>query len=74
MGSNPILAAIYQRKRRAGSMRPPELHDPADDAAWAEVLRRWGDDEAHRDYLARHPGLEGLAHAGGCSRRWCRSG
>jgi hypothetical protein len=39
---------------------------PADaDAAWADVLARWGDDAAHRAYLDRCRDLEGLAGAGG---------
>jgi hypothetical protein len=38
---------------------------PADEAAaWAEVERRWDDPEAHRAYLDRFPGLDGLADAG----------
>jgi hypothetical protein len=50
-------------------MRPPEPETPdepqaADDAAWAGVVARWDDESTHRHYLARHPGLEGLAHAG----------
>ena len=36
----------------------------ADEVAWAEVLARWEDDEAHRGYLSRQPGLDGLAVAG----------
>lgn len=35
-----------------------------DDAAWAEVVARWGDHEAHRAYLARFSDLDGLAVAG----------
>ena len=51
-------------------MRPPDADPPHappedDDAAWAGVVGRWEDEAAHRDYLARHPGLEGLARAGG---------
>ena len=38
---------------------------PGDEAeAWAEVERRWDDPEAHRAYLDRFPGLDGLAAAG----------
>jgi hypothetical protein len=36
----------------------------SDDADWAEVLRRWDDEDAHRAYLDSHPWLEGLAQAG----------
>jgi len=35
-----------------------------EEAAWAEVEARWLEAEAHRAYLARSPGLEGLAEAG----------
>jgi hypothetical protein len=45
---------------------PGEASAPAGDdgAAWAEVVARWDDDEAHRAYLARFSDLEGLAVAG----------
>lgn len=36
----------------------------ADGRAWAQVLSRWDDQEAHRAYLARFADLEGLAAAG----------
>jgi hypothetical protein len=36
----------------------------AEEAAWAEVLHAWGDEDIHRAYLARFPDLEGLAVAG----------
>jgi hypothetical protein len=42
----------------------PAAH-AAEEAAWAEVVSRWGDDEAHRGYLARFADLDGLARAGG---------
>jgi hypothetical protein len=32
--------------------------------AWAEVLSGWGEDQAHRAYLARFGDLDGLALAG----------
>jgi hypothetical protein len=35
-----------------------------EDAAWAEVVRRWDDEDAHRAYLDAHPWLEGLTEAG----------
>ena len=39
--------------------------EPADaDAAWGEVLARWGDEGAHRAFLDRCGDLEGLAEAG----------
>jgi hypothetical protein len=40
--------------------------DPAasDEAAWAEVLAGWQEEERHRAYLARFSDLEGLAVAG----------
>jgi hypothetical protein len=39
--------------------------DPAEvDAAWADVLARWGDEAAHRAFLDRFGDLEGLAEAG----------
>ncbi|HEY6098405.1 MAG TPA: hypothetical protein VIW03_03180 [Anaeromyxobacter sp.] len=37
---------------------------PAEEAAWAEVLLAWEDEERHRAYLARFSDLEGLALAG----------
>lgn len=37
---------------------------PTDDQAWAEVLARWDDEEAHRAFLARFADLGGLAEAG----------
>jgi hypothetical protein len=36
--------------------------------AWAQVLGRWEDDEAHRAFLDRFHDLEGLARAGGLYR------
>jgi hypothetical protein len=48
---------------------PPAPGEPApatggdEPAAWAELLRRWGDPEAHRGYLARFPDLDGLTTA-----------
>ena len=36
----------------------------AEAAAWAEVEARWGEPAVHQAYLARFPGLEGLATAG----------
>lgn len=46
-------------------MHPPDAEDPrSDDEAWAEVVRRWADDDAHRDFLSRRPDLQGLAAAG----------
>jgi hypothetical protein len=36
-----------------------------EDEAWAEVLRRWPEEDAHRAFLARHGDLEALARAGG---------
>ncbi|HET6921996.1 MAG TPA: hypothetical protein VFI16_02495 [Anaeromyxobacteraceae bacterium] len=35
-----------------------------DEDAWAAVLARWDDEEAHRAFLARFADLEGLAGAG----------
>jgi hypothetical protein len=35
-----------------------------DDDAWAEVLARWEDETAHQAFLARAPGIDGLADAG----------
>jgi hypothetical protein len=35
-----------------------------EEEAWALVLARWGDEEAHRAYLARFADLEGLGRAG----------
>jgi len=43
---------------------PVAPDDPGEDAAWAEVRARWTDPLAHRAYLARFTGLEGLARAG----------
>jgi hypothetical protein len=40
-------------------MEPAEV-----DAAWADVLARWGDEAAHRAFLDRFGDLEGLAEAG----------
>src|SRR5512143_573550 len=37
---------------------------PGEEAAWAEVAARWGDEEAHQEYLSRLRDLEGLADAG----------
>jgi len=37
---------------------------PGEETAWAEVEARWGEEEAHRAYLARYSDLEGLAAAG----------
>ncbi len=37
---------------------------PNDDEAWASVLARWDDEEAHRAFLARFADLDGLAGAG----------
>jgi hypothetical protein len=37
---------------------------PGDDAAWEALRARWGDEEAHRRYLAAQGDLEGLARAG----------
>ncbi len=37
---------------------------PGEEAAWAGVAARWGDEEAHREYLSRLWDLEGLAEAG----------
>ena len=34
------------------------------DQAWAEVLARWDDEEAHRAFLERFADLDGLAEAG----------
>jgi hypothetical protein len=49
---------------RSSDAGPEEPQAADDDAAWADVVARWGDDDAHRGYLARHPGLDGLGHAG----------
>jgi hypothetical protein len=38
--------------------------EPGEDAAWAAVVARWTEEEAHRDYLGRLWDLEGLAEAG----------
>jgi hypothetical protein len=39
--------------------------DPAEvEAAWADVLARWGDEAAHRAFLDRFGDLEGLAEVG----------
>ncbi len=48
---------------------PPAATPSADLAsatheAWAQVLTRWDDEEAHRTFLARFGDLEGLAEAG----------
>ncbi|MFY3743787.1 hypothetical protein ACOQFB_07755 [Anaeromyxobacter sp. Red801] len=44
----------------------PADADPAAEAeAWARVVEAWGDEGAHRAYLARFADLEGLAVAGG---------
>jgi hypothetical protein len=37
---------------------------PGEEAAWAEVEARWGDEAAHLEYLGRLWDLEGLAEAG----------
>jgi hypothetical protein len=37
---------------------------PSEDAAWADVVARWEEEEAHRDYLGRLWDLEGLTEAG----------
>jgi hypothetical protein len=37
---------------------------PAEAAAWAEVVARWGEPAAHKAYLDRFPDLDGLAAAG----------
>jgi hypothetical protein len=37
---------------------------PSEEEAWAAVRAAWGDDAAHRAYLARFSDLEGLAVAG----------
>jgi hypothetical protein len=38
--------------------------DAGGDEAWAEVVSRWEDEDAHRAYLAARPDLDGLAQAG----------
>jgi hypothetical protein len=44
---------------------PPAGEPPAtEEEAWAQVVSRWGDDEAHRAYLARFDDLDGLSRAG----------
>jgi hypothetical protein len=37
----------------------------SEEEAWAAVLAAWGDEAAHRAYLARFADIEGLAVAGG---------
>jgi hypothetical protein len=43
---------------------PPAGELATEEEAWALVVSRWGDDEAHRAYLARFTDLEGLSQAG----------
>jgi hypothetical protein len=43
----------------------PATAAATEEEAWAEVLARWGEPEAHRAYLARFPDLQGLSTAGG---------
>lgn len=38
---------------------------PSEEEAWAAVLAAWGDEAAHRAYLARFQDLEALSIAGG---------
>jgi len=38
---------------------------PSEEEAWSLVLASWGDEAAHRAYLARFADLEGFALAGG---------
>jgi hypothetical protein len=40
------------------------MAEPTEEEAWAEVLARWEDEGAHRQYLARFGDLDGLAAAG----------
>ncbi|ACG75663.1 conserved hypothetical protein [Anaeromyxobacter sp. K] len=42
-----------------------DVEAEAEAEAWARVLAAWGDEGAHRAYLARFADLEGLAVAGG---------
>jgi len=44
----------------------PPGGDPTatEEEAWVLVVSRWGDDEAHRAYLARFTDLDGLTQAG----------
>lgn len=46
------------------SEAPAPTSGPNDDEAWAAVLARWDDEEAHRAFLARFADLDGLAGAG----------
>jgi hypothetical protein len=45
---------------RGGAAAP----DEGEEAAWAELRARWGDEAAHRAFLSSVNDLEGLARAG----------
>lgn len=45
-------------------LQPGEPTAGGEEAAWADVLARWGDDAAHRAYLDRFSDLDGFALAG----------
>ncbi len=42
----------------------PAPSNPSEEVAWSLVLASWGDEAAHRAYLARFTDLEGFAIAG----------
>jgi hypothetical protein len=42
----------------------PAPSNPSEEEAWSLVLASWGDEAAHRAYLARFTDLEGFAVAG----------
>jgi hypothetical protein len=64
------MAEPTRAQSTATGPRPPPpvdaaaAPDPAEQAAWAEVLARWGEPAAHQAYLARFPDLDGLTTAG----------
>ncbi len=65
-GEGEALRQAQGERAPDGARGEPSPAPPAPDEprAWAEVLAAWGEEAAHRAYLARFSDLEGLAQAG----------